>query len=185
MSIKKLLAAAGMILVMAAAVCGCYVPASQQETVYIPDYTEAVSLITTYEDSYRSFVQNGEGQVSVVTASGYTPLGSERSSRYICSSDGAFESCSLVVTRDIEEHDEYFNLNNGLMMFVRTHTDADGVLFIDKYICAGENVYYVNDETQTMDQITDITALDCFVTFDQVRRVYGEPVDTTATQLPA
>ena len=185
MNIKKLFTAAGMLIVMAAALCGCYVPASTPETVYTPDYTEAVNLITTYEDSYRSFVQNGASEVSVVTASGYTPLGSECSSRYICSSDGAFESCSLAVTRDVEEHDEYFNLGNGLMMFVRTHTDADGAPVIDKYICAGENVYYVNYDAQTMDQIADITALDCFVTFDQVRRVYGEPVDTTSEQIPA
>lgn len=185
MNIKKLFAAASMLIVMAATLCGCYVPASTQETVLPPDYNEAVSLITAYEDAYRAYVQAGEGEVSVVTATGVTPLGAECSSRYLCTTDGVYESCSLTVTRDIEQHDEYFNLGNGLMMFVRSYMDDEGGVFIDKYICAGENVYYINDETQTMDPVEDITSLDCFVTFDQVRRVYGESVDTTDDQLPA
>lgn len=185
MNIKKLFAAAGLLIVMAAAMCGCYVPASTQETVLPPDYDEAINLITAYEDAYRAYVQAGEGEVSVVTATGLTPLGAECTSRYLCTSDGVYESCSLAVSRDIEQHDEYFNLGNGLMMFVRSYMDDEGGVFIDKYLCAGEHVYYINTETETMDQVADITALDCFVTFDQVRRVYGEPIDTTATQLPA
>lgn len=185
MRIKKLFAAAGMIIVMAVSVCGCYVPASTPETQFIPDYNETVDMITAYEDGYRAFVQNGEGEVSLVTATGLTPLGLECSSRYTCNSDGTYESCSLVVMRDDEYHDEYFNLGNGLMMFVRSHTDADGFLYIEKYICAGESVYYVNYDAGTLDQVTDITSLDCFVTFDQVRRVYGTSPDTSATQLPA
>jgi len=185
MNIKKLFVTAGMLIVMAAALCGCYVPASAPETVVIPDYNEAVSLVTAYEDAYRAYVQAGAGEVSVVTATGSTPLGSECSSRYVRTTNGEYESCSLTVMRDREEHDEYFNLNNGLMLFVRTYFDDEGALFIDKYLCAGENIYLINNETQTMDYIDDITSLDCFVTFDQVRRVYGEPVDTSQTQLPA
>ena len=182
MNIKRILATASAIVItLTAAACGT----GTAETAYVPDYEEMSSMITTYEDSYRSFVMNGEGEVAYVTAEGVTPLGVPCSSRYRRSSDGAFESCSLTVERDAEEHDEYFNLGGNIMMFVRMYYDDQGAPVILKYISTGTEVYYMNTETQTCDLITDVEALDCFVTFDQVRRVYGIPVDTTETQLAA
>ena len=70
------------------------------------------------------------------------------------------------------------------MMFVRSYID-EGIPVIDKYISTGTEVYYVNTETSTMDEVTDVTALDIFVTFDQVRRVYGEDTDTESADLSA
>ncbi len=183
MRIKKITAAVTALIMLASGVSSCnYEETTPYQQVY--DYTAVTELIKTYEDSYREFVKNGEGQVAVVTAEGETPLGAPCSSRYTRSSDGAFESCSLEVTRDIEQHDEYFNISDGLMMFVRSYID-EGIPVIDKYISTGTEVYYVNTETSTMDEVTDVTALDIFVTFDQVRRVYGEDTDTQSADLSA
>lgn len=185
MSIRKLVSVIFTAVLLAAALCGCAGESEAVETVAPPDYEEVTQLIKTYEDAYRDFAQNGEGQVALVTATGVTPLGAECSSRYTCTSDGVWESCSLTVQRDVEQHDEYFNIGNGIMMFVRSYIDADGFIVINKYYCPNGAVWYINPETHTMDPVEDIEALDCFVTFDQVRRVYGETVDTTETQLPA
>ncbi len=185
MTIKKLISAVITAVVLAAALCGCSGIGAAEETAAVPDYEQVTQLIKAYEDAYREFAKSGEGQVSLVTASGYTPLGAECSSRYTCTSDGVWESCSLTVQRDLEQHDEYFNIGNGIMMFVRSYLDADGYIIIQKYYCANGSVWFINSETHTMDPVEDITALDCFVTFDQVRRVYGEPLDTSETQVPA
>lgn len=158
--------------------------AGQQQVSF--DYTEITTRITNYEDAYRSFVNSGEGEVAMVTATGVTPLGASCSSKYTVSSDGAYESCSLVVQREVEQYDEYFNIGDGLMMFVRTYVDPDGVPHISKYISTGTAVFFINDLTHTVDPVEDITALDCFVTFDQVRRVYaGTPDEANETQLAA
>lgn len=172
MSMKKLLAAAFTCVLMAAAVCGCGSASVTQETVTPPDYTEMTALITSYEDAYRAFVQAGEGDVEVVTSEGCTPLGAPCSAKYTNANNGLYESCSLVVQRDVEQYDEYFNIGNGIMMFTRFYTVGTEMI-LHKYICYSNAVFYVNDETQTMDRVEDVEALDCFVTFDQVRRVYG------------
>lgn len=185
MTIKKLISAVITAVVLAAALCGCSGLGTAEETVAAPNYEEVTQLIKAYEDAYREFVRNGEGEVALVTASGYTPLGDECSSRYTCTSDGVWESCSLTVQRELEQHDEYFNIGNGIMMFVRSYIDADGLIVIQKYYCSNGSVWFINSETNTMDRVEDIEALDCFITFDQVRRVYGEPVDASETQIPA
>lgn len=176
--------AALIITAILMAACG-FTPAVQETEPVALDYAGLTQTIKTYEDAYRDYVNNGEGQVSIVTASGWTPLGSECSSRYLCTDDGVYESCSLTVQRDIEEHDEYFNLGNGLMMFVRSYITSDSQIVINKYISTGNTVFFINDETQSLDPIDDLEALDCFVTFDQVRRVYGNDVSTPETSLAA
>lgn len=179
MRIKKWLASAVVLSVFAGVFAGC---SMTEEAPAGPDYTELTASITEYEDSYRSFVQEGEGEVAVVTATGTTPLGAQCSSVYTCSSDGRFESCSLTVQRDVEQHDEYFHISDDMMMFVRSYIDAAGLIVIQKYVTLsnGSQVFYIDDEAQTVTPVTDLSSLDCFVTFDQVRRAYG-PEDKTTT----
>ncbi len=169
-----------IVMALAVVLCGCTYTAS--EPVTIPyDYNEVTALIKTYEDSYREFVANGEGEVYAVTANGVTPLGASCRSVYTLSSDGAFESCSLTVEREVEQHDEYFNIGDGIMMFVRSYIDQDGLIVINKYITLGGILYYINDTEQKIEEVTNVTDVDCFVTFDQVRRVYSEQPEVTET----
>lgn len=172
MSIKKLFAVVGACLMLSASFGGCAL-IEPQETVYIPDYTEVTTLVKDYEDAYRAYVQNGEGEVTLVTANGVTPLGCECFSKYTCTADGVFESCSLTVQRDVEQHDEYFNLSDDAMLFVRGYVDLAGMIVIQKYYCTSTAVYYINYENETLDPVEHISEMDFFVTFDQVRRVYG------------
>lgn len=182
MRTSKLLAIIAAII-MSISITSCFSgPLDHHET---PDYGAMTAMITDYEDRYREFVMNGAGDVAYVTAEGSTPLGAPCSSRYRRSSDGVYESCSLIVQREMEESDEYFNMGNGIMMFVRMYYNDEGAPVIAKYISTGTEVFFVNDETQTCDPVTDITALDCFLTFDQVRRVYGIPLESEETQLAA
>lgn len=178
MNIKKLIAAvaASIIMITGLAACSSVTPA---ETVAPPDYAEITARIKEYEDSYRDFVQTGVGGVNLVTSSGFTPLGATCSAKYTVTEDGVYESCSLVVQRDVEQYDEYFNIGDDMMMFVRSYIDTAGLFVLNKYICYPDAVYYINDETQTLDLVTDVESLDCFVTFDQVRRVYGAPEEGT------
>lgn len=184
MKIRKALVTVLSMLVLA----GCGRTAAPEQTVITPDYAQITSVISEYEDSYREFVNNGEGTVQFVTATGTTLLGAPCDSKYSCSSDGRFESCSLAVHRDREEYDEYFNLSSEYMMFVRTYIDEEAqTISISKYISTGSAVYYLNDETQTCDPVEDVTAMDMFVTFDQVRNVFGADDDVASeeTQLSA
>lgn len=145
-----------------------------------PDYTEITTLIKSYEDAYRSFIRGGDGEMEAVTASGHTPDGAPCESLYTRSSDGIYESCSLTVDRDgREEHDEYFNISPDMMMFVRTCIDTETPnIDIRKYIVSGNGVYYINDETESCENVEDITSLDIFVTFEQVRTAYGISEDS-------
>lgn len=172
MSIRKLFAVAGACLMLAASFCGCALTEPQQ-TVPIPDYTEVTTLVKNYEDAYREYVQTGDGQVTLVTANGVTPLGCECFSKYTRTADGLYESCSLTVQREVEQHDEYFNLSDDAMLFVRGYVDLAGMIVIQKYYCTSTAVYYINYENETLDPVEHVSDLDCFVTFDQVRRVYG------------
>ena len=68
MSIKKLVSVIFTAVLLAAALCGCAGGSEAVETVAPPDYEEVTQLIKAYEDAYRDFAQNGEGQVALVTA---------------------------------------------------------------------------------------------------------------------
>lgn len=167
---KKLIASIIMLSVIAAAGCSSSEPVVEQ----VPDYNETVTAITEYEDAYREFVNGGEGAVQFVTGTSETPLGAPCELRYACSSDGRYESCSLTVTRDREEHDEYMNVRDDLMLFVRTYVDDEAeFISIEKYVATNNSVYHINPETQTLEPVDDVTALDCFVNFNQVRTAYG------------
>lgn len=183
MKIRNLVAYITLLLVLAGFITACS-GNSQQAAPLV--YTDIATKIQVYEDSYREFVNSGNGEVALVTATSVTPLGAPCNSKYTISSDGLYESCSLVVQRDVEQYDEYFNIGDGLMMFVRTYFDEEGVPHINKYISTGAAVYYVNSETSTLEPVEDINSLDCFVTFDQVRRAYAGTADSTSeTQVSA
>lgn len=168
---KKLIVSILSLSVIALAGCGSTVT---EPTQTVPDYNTVTAAITEYEDAYREFVNGGEGEVQFVTGTSETPLGAPCDIRYSRTTDGRFESCSLTVTRDREEHDEYMNVSPDLMLFVRTFVDDEAELIqIDKYICTGGAVYHINPETQTLEPVEDVTALDCFITFSQVRTAYG------------
>lgn len=171
MTMKKLFATVCASVVLITALCGCSLNTVQ--TVATPDYAQVTELVTAYEDAYRDYVQNSDGEVMLVTANGVTPLGAECSSKYVKTADGLYESCSLTVQRDVEQHDEYFNIGDGIMLFVRAYVDAAGLIVIQKYYCTSNAVYYINYDAQTLDYVEHIEELDFFVTFDQVRRVYG------------
>ena len=176
MRFTRFIAAAASAVLMAGLLTACSAP--EETAVTPPDYTEITTMIQNYEDSYREYVQTAEGNVMVVRGDGYTPLGVSCSFKYLCTDDGVYESCSLIVHREFDQYDEYFNLNADYMMFTRYYIESDGEIFLNKYICTSDAVYLVNYDNQTLDRVDDVTGLDCFVTFDQVRRVYGMPADT-------
>ena len=186
MKIRKLLAviAAIMTLLIGFSSCSLIGGGSEAEP-YVPEYGVVTAEIKVFEDSYRSYVQNGEGGVNAVIGDSFTPLGAPCSATYTITEGNEFESCSLAVQREFEQHDEYFNVSENYMMFVRSYIDPAGVIVINKYICTSSGVYYINEDTQTLDLVEDVEALDCFVTFDQVRRAYGTEQDTSETQTGA
>lgn len=166
MSIKKL---AIMIMAVTLLFTGCSSSASTA-----PDYMDTITLIKTYEDSYRDYVQNGEGQVAMVTSVSETPNGAPCNVRYTAAVDQPFTSCSLEVQRnDRIEYDEYFNISDTLMMAVRTYINADGYAIITKYVSTNGNFYIINDETSTCDLVEDIVGLDFFMTWEQVTTAYA------------
>ncbi len=143
------------------------------------DYQDTTALIKTYEDSYRDYVQTGDGQVAVVTSVSETPNGAPCNVRYTSVVDQPFTSCSLEVQRNNRtEYDEYFRLSDTMMMAVRTYIDDNGYGIITKYISANGNFYLVNDETSTCDIVDDILSLDFFMTWEQVTTAYaGEGIE--------
>ena len=186
MKIRKLLAVIAAIMTLVIGFSSCALIGESAATeAYVPEYGEVTELIKVYEDSYRSYVQNGEGGVTAVSCSSYTPLGAPCNATYTLTEGNEFESCSLAVQREFEQHDEYFNVCPEFMMFVRSYIDPAGTIVINKYISTSSGVYYVNEETSTLDLIEDVEALDCFVTFDQVRRAYGTEQDASETQTGA
>lgn len=167
MSIRKL---ATIILAATLLFTGC---SKTNEPVGF-DYQEAVAVITAYEDAYRDYVQNGDGEVALSTATSQTPNGAPCNVRFTNIIGQPFTSCSLEVERNNRiEYDEYFAISDTMMMAVRTYIDDSGRAIITKYISDSGNMYLVNDDTQTCDLIEDIEALDFFVTFDQVTNAYA------------
>ena len=90
MTMKKLFATVCASVLLITALCGCSLNTAQ--TVATPDYAQVTELVTAYEDAYRDYVQNGDGEVMLVTANGVTPLGAECSSKYVKTADGTIES---------------------------------------------------------------------------------------------
>jgi len=168
MSIKKL---AFVILAVALIFTGC---SNQTTTTTVPDYQETTAVITAYEDAYRDYVQNGDGQIAMTTSSSYTPNGAPCNVRFTDVVDQPFTSCSLEVTRnDRTEYDEYFAISDTMMMAVRTYIDDSGYAIITKYVATGGNLYLINDETSTCDLVEDVRSLDFFLSFEQVTTAYA------------
>ena len=97
MKIRNLVAYITLLLVLAGFVTACSGNGQQAAPLV---YTDIATKIQVYEDSYREFVNSGNGEVALVTATSVTPLGAPCNSKYTISSDGLYESCSLVVQRD-------------------------------------------------------------------------------------
>jgi len=164
-----------LIGIMALSLVACAENADVLKTNSAPDYAATLETFDTYQSGYADFMSAGEGNIFYKQSEGFTPAENYCSSTYIESEDGTYMNCDLEIQRnDRTEHDEYFRIDDSTMYVVRSFIDPEtSAVTIDKYVVISGKLFFINPETETVDAVAKPDSLDMFLSFSEIKTLFG------------
>ncbi|SMC61167.1 hypothetical protein SAMN06296952_1929 [Oscillospiraceae bacterium] len=161
-------------LALALSLVACTENADASATATNPDYTTLTTKIYDYQNSFGDFMNDESNNVYFKTSEGSTPGGNYCTASFLESEDGAFKKCSLEVTRDdVVECDEYFLVDESTVFIARAPISGNDSVYIEKYVIISGTLYQINDELQTVEPVSRPDALDLYLSFSELKSLYG------------
>jgi hypothetical protein len=139
-----------------------------------PDYTTIKNKIYEYQNGFGSYMNDESNGVYFKTSEGTTPGENYCTASFLESEDGTYQKCSLEVTRgDLVECDEYFLIDESTVFIARAPMSGSDEIYVYQYVIIGGTLYEINDAQQTIDPVSRPDALDLYLSFSEVKSLYG------------
>lgn len=139
-----------------------------------PDYTTIKNKIYEYQNAFGDYMNDESNGIYFKQTEGFTPGENYCTATFIESEDGTYQKCSLEVTRDeISECDEYFLIDESTVFIARAPISNDGSTYFYQYVIISGTLYEINDQQQSIDPVSRPDALDLYLSFSEVKSLYG------------